>query len=623
MKGKGSLLFMLLSIFILAPALVGCKDKSSDKHDETTVDKPRYLAVEDGSFMLDSSYIRIVSTEFNYAFTPRDYWNDWLKLIKLSGFNTVFVRVPWVLHEPEEGVFDFSGEKDLKELCRLARENNLLVWLNVGPYVGGKMDMGGMPWWLLKDDNIALRSTQTAFMSRVKRYFARLGKELSHCQLQNGGAIALIQIDEPDITGRNHKLYLSALRDKLIESGFDKTLFTVASTADEMHNVQVDGTIKTVVIDGAESAMGNFVGIRKRDPGAPVLCYEIDPYCYNLLGNDTLLRNMNNVYLRAYEVLRDGGSLNIGSICAGVAYGGVAGAELDNGKYVPYSTLFNNGVTVTLEGYLYDGHQRFVELFRSYGKIEGDRELKLSEVENVAMLDAWRVSMVSPLFDNLPEPVISESPLSMEQCGVGYGAMLYTAMLPPLKGGEKIVVDARDNAQVFLNDALVATLYRSNGDSIATLPASKDSVRLSILVDVMGRVAPIDGYKDRKGLVGDVYLLSSGKRVKVSSWSNYPLPSSYGVVSSKNYSRLIGSTAPGYYKTSFTKSEKGHIHLSFASWGHGEAWVNGRSLGRFFSHGEECTLFIPDCWIKDGENELIILDYVGPSEAILSTRKYI
>lgn len=630
MKGKGSLLFMLLSIFILAPALVGCKDKSSTpqgqgsaSQTERLVNQPRRLEVDGGFFMLDSTRIRIVSTEFNYAFTPRDYWDDRMKLIKLSGFNTIFVRVPWVLHEPKEGTFDFSGERDLKELCRLARENNLLVWLNVGPYVGGNMDMGGMPWWLLKDDNIALRSTQTAFMSRVERYFSRLGKELSSCQLQSGGAIALIQIEEPDITGRNHKRYLAALRDKLKEAGFDSTLFTVASTADEMHNVLVDGTIKSVVLDGHEIAMANFVGVKKRDPDAPILCYEIAPLCYNLWGCDTLMRNMNNIYLRAYEVLKDGGSLNVGNICGGVAYGGIAGAELNNGNFVPYSTLFSNGVTVTIEGYLYEDHRRFAELFRSYGEIEGDKTIKLSDADKNVMLAPWSVSMVSPLIDNLPEPIVSQSPMTMEQCDFGYGAMLYTTMLPPLKGGEKILIEGmHDNAQLFLGDVHAADLYRSNGDSIATLPASQDSVKLSILVDAMGRVAPIGGYKDRKGIAGDVYLLSNGKRQKVSSWNNYPLPADGVAASSKQYAQLLGSTTPGYYRTTFTKSEKGNICLSLASWGRGEVWINGRSLGRFSSQG--CpVIFIPDCWIKDGENELIILDYKGPDEAKLFTKKYI
>ena len=42
-------------------------------------------------------------------------------------------------------------------------------------------------------------------------------------------------------------------------------------------------------------------------------------------------------------------------------------------------------------------------------------------------------------------------------------------------------------------------------------------------------------------------------------------------------------------------------------------WVNGHALGRFWEIGPQQTLFLPGCWLRKGENEIIVLDLKGPS----------
>ena len=51
------------------------------------------------------------------------------------------------------------------------------------------------------------------------------------------------------------------------------------------------------------------------------------------------------------------------------------------------------------------------------------------------------------------------------------------------------------------------------------------------------------------------------------------------------------------------------------TWGKGMVWVNGHALGRFWEIGPQQTLYMPGCWLKEGENEIIILDLLSPDKA--------
>ena len=60
--------------------------------------------------------------------------------------------VPWNLHEPEEGVYDFgdggrdfSMFLDLAGFLKMAQEEDLFVIFRPGPYICAEWDFGGLP----------------------------------------------------------------------------------------------------------------------------------------------------------------------------------------------------------------------------------------------------------------------------------------------------------------------------------------------------------------------------------------------------------------------------------------------------------------------------------------------
>ena len=75
--------------------------------------------------------------------------------------------------------------------------------------------------------------------------------------------------------------------------------------------------------------------------------------------------------------------------------------------------------------------------------------------------------------------------------------------------------------------------------------------------------------------------------------------------------------APCYYRTLFRApayQENGPHpvwRVMTAGLGHGSVWVNGHNLGRYPEKIPAPGLYIPECWLTAGENELIIFDEDG------------
>ncbi len=135
-----------------------------------------HIGIEGDHFVLDGKPLQIISGELHYERIPREYWRDRLKKARAMGLNTISSYVFWNVHEPEPGVYNFSGSLDVAAFIRTAQEEGLYVILRPGPYVCAEWDLGGLPAWLLADPNIVLRSSDEKFLGPVERWLRRLGQ---------------------------------------------------------------------------------------------------------------------------------------------------------------------------------------------------------------------------------------------------------------------------------------------------------------------------------------------------------------------------------------------------------------------------------------------------------------
>src|SRR5580704_11352256 len=143
---------------------------------------PITVKIAGPTFVVDGHPLQIISGEMHYARVPREYWRDRMRKARAMGLNTISTYIFWNLHEPQPGVYDFSGQQDVATFVRTAQEEGLYVLLRPGPYVCSEWDLGGLPAWLLADPDIVLRSTDPKFMGPAEKFLKRLGQELGPLQ---------------------------------------------------------------------------------------------------------------------------------------------------------------------------------------------------------------------------------------------------------------------------------------------------------------------------------------------------------------------------------------------------------------------------------------------------------
>ena len=90
----------------------------------------------------------------------------------------------WIHHEEEEGVFDFTGQRNLHRFLELCEKWQMHVWLRIGPWAHGEARNGGFPDWLLKK-GYKLRSDDPDYLALVERFWKKIYKEVAgtHCIL--------------------------------------------------------------------------------------------------------------------------------------------------------------------------------------------------------------------------------------------------------------------------------------------------------------------------------------------------------------------------------------------------------------------------------------------------------
>ena len=124
-------------------------------------------------FMLDGKPFVIRSGAVHYFRIPRIYWEDRLLKLKECGLNTVETYIAWNIHEPQENVFDFQGEKDVEEFIRIADSLGLYVILRPGPYICAEWEGGGLPFWLLNYPDLRVRCSDPIFLEKTYRYLEK------------------------------------------------------------------------------------------------------------------------------------------------------------------------------------------------------------------------------------------------------------------------------------------------------------------------------------------------------------------------------------------------------------------------------------------------------------------
>ena len=599
-----------------------------------------------GTFLLNGKPFVVKAAEIHYPRIPKPYWEHRIKMCKALGMNTVCIYIFWNIHEQREGEFDFTGNNDVAEFCRLAQKNGMYVIVRPGPYVCAEWEMGGLPWWLLKKKDIRLRERDPYFMERVKMFEQKVGEQLAGLTIQNGGPIIMVQVENEYGSYGEDKPYVSEIRDCLRGIyGKELALFQCDWSSNFEKN-GLDDLTWTMNFGTGANINDQFRRLGELRPNAPKMCSEFWSGWFDKWGARHETRPAKDMVDGMDEMLSKGISFSLYMTHGGTSFGHWAGANSPG--FAPDVTSYDYDAPINEYGH---ATPKFWELRKMMEKYNDGKALPAvpKDVAPIITVPKFELKEFSSIFNGEDSqfklPIRKEGGLmTFEEMDMGWGSMLYTTTMPEIPAQSVITADFHDFAQVFINGKYIGKIDRVKNEKSLTLPPVKKGDDLEILVEAMGRINFGRAIKDFKGIVGEVAITAEVEGIettwKPQNWVKFGLPDSYekaadafvhnnDYTKAENEGQRLGKkpqwnvdgldlvSKRGYYRGYFNLTKVGDTFLNFETWGKGQVWVNGHALGRIWSIGPQQTLYVPGCWLKKGKNEIIVLDVVGPKEAVV------
>ena len=597
-----------------------------------------------GTFLLNGKPFVVKAAEIHYPRIPKPYWEHRIKMCKALGMNTVCIYIFWNIHEQREGEFDFTGNNDVAEFCRLAQRNGMYVIVRPGPYVCAEWEMGGLPWWLLKKKDIKLRERDPYFMERVKIFEQKVGEQLAGLTIQNGGPIIMVQVENEYGSYGEDKPYVSEIRDCLRGIyGKELALFQCDWSSNFEKN-GLDDLTWTMNFGTGANINDQFRRLGELRPNAPKMCSEFWSGWFDKWGARHETRPAKDMVDGMDEMLSKGISFSLYMTHGGTSFGHWAGANSPG--FAPDVTSYDYDAPINEYGHTTEKYYELREMMQKYS----DKKLPAvpKDVAPIITIPKFELKEFATLMTGMASNGKSETGAikTFEEMDMGWGTMIYSTQLPEITTSSVLTGEFHDFAQVFIDGKYIGKIDRVKNEKSLTIPAVKKGADLTIIVEGMGRINFGRAIKDFKGIVGNVTLSSETDDAEIvltpKKWTNVAIPDDYetaraaldmvknvksnakgsvpGLALTQNYEESQKLTAlfkPGYHRGYFNLTKVGDTFLNFETWGKGQVYVNGHALGRIWSIGPQQTLYVPGCWLKKGQNEIIVLDVVGPKEAVV------
>jgi beta-galactosidase len=413
------------------------------------------------------------------------------------------------------------------------------------------------------------------------------------------------------------KPYIAAIKDIVKGAGFtDVPLFQCDWNSNFENNAQ-DDLLWTINFGTGANIDEQFRRLKELRPEAPLMCGEFWSGWFDHWGAPHETRSADQLVSGMKEMLDKNISFSLYMAHGGTTFGHWAGANFPN--FSPTATSYDYDAPIGEAGNTTAKFFKVRELLANYLG-EGETQGEIPEAIPTIAIPAFHTTESAALFDNLPQVQESVDIQSMEFFDQGYGSILYRTTLPEVQAGEILLItEAHDLAQVFVDDKRLANLSRMKGEGAIQLPAIKAGAVLDILVEPMGRMNFGKGIYDWKGITEKVEIKSANGTEELKNWKVYTLPSDYNFVKGRKFQKSSSpATGAAYHRGSFRVEKAGDTFIDMSTWGKGMVWINGHNIGRFWNIGPQQTLYMPGCWLKEGENEIIILDMDTPKDTRLA-----
>ncbi len=212
----------------------------------------------------------------------------------------------------------------------------------------------------------------------------------------------------------------------------------------------------------------------------------------------------------------------------------------------------------------------------------------------------------------------SETPLQMGADGdISAFAWYRTSVNLPTLASGILHFHGADNLEIFVNGHHVAYM---NGKAQADFVTGTNII--AVFTSHHGRnkdynyLGTLDNH-DNKGLWGTATLELNGEKTNLTGWAMRG-----GVEPELKAIRKWNQPedtqgAPAFYQTTFITTPPGKLgghpilRVNYHGLTRGTMWINGHNLGRYPEKIKIDSLYVPECWLKSGQNVVTIFDETG------------
>ncbi|KRA09213.1 glycoside hydrolase family 35 protein [Leifsonia sp. Root60] len=569
------------------------------------------FTIGETDFLLDGRPHQVISGALHYFRVHPEQWADRIRKARLMGLNTIETYVAWNAHAPRRGEFTTEGGLDIARFLDLVAAEGMHAIVRPGPYICAEWDNGGLPAWLLRDPEVRPRSSEPRYLDAVTEYLQQVYAIVEPRQIDRGGPVVLVQIENEYGAYGSDKDYLGHLVQVTRDAGITVPLTTIDQPTPEM---LADGSLPGLHLTASfgSRTVERFATLREHQPTGPLMCAEFWNGWFDSWGTHHHTNTVEQTAADLDAILSVGGSVNFYMFHGGTNFGLTSGAN-DKGMYQPIVTSYDYDAPLDEAGHPTEKYFAFRDVIAKYAPVPS--EIPDAAGDAPALETPLRPAV--SLFDAIAAPgsalgttsTHAELP-TFDDLQHDRGLALFTTTLPgdgEVAGSGILRFDeVRDRAWLFLDGSPVGILARDTHENAIVLPRTVGE--LSILVEDQGRVNYGQRIGEAKGLIGGARL----DGVDLVDWAVTPLDLDAvpATAAARASTATAGTTAgPVIARGEFTlAADVDGLFLDTAGWVKGFVWVNGFLLGRYWRRGPQRTLFVPGPVVHAGSNEIVVLE---------------
>ncbi|HNA19497.1 MAG TPA: beta-galactosidase, partial [Chitinophagaceae bacterium] len=360
-----------------------------------------------------------------------------------------------------------------------------------------------------------------------------------------------------------------------------------------------------------------FEQATKKNPNVPSFSSETYPGWLTHWGEKFAKPDTNELKKEVDYLLKNKKSFNFYVIHGGTNFGFTAGANAASAtQYQPDLTSYDYDAPINEQGLPTPKYYMLRNMIKQY--VDYTIPDVPAPVATISIPD-FEMKAMSSIWQNLPKPIITPQPKTMEALGQNQGLVLYRTKLRGHKSGKLTIWEPHDYALVFVDGKFIDTVVRDGGKWTINIPKPEttgtDPV-LEILVEGMGHINFAQFMIDRKGITDRVTL----NGMTLMNWETFLLP--MNATFAKQATNLKTLTSEGkqgvFFKGKFLLENTGDTFFDMSNYSKGMLYVNGHLLGRYWNIGPQQRLYCPASWLHKGENEVIVFDLHQMQEATIN-----